>query len=344
VGFNRALAARGLATMSDWANPGLAALMHVAGANRNEPASAFTAGFILGPRINAGGRIGRSDLGARLLATDDPAEAANLAGQLDTLNTERRQVDQTICVEAARLIDRDSNFDPDAPVIVVAAEDWHPGVIGIVAGRLRERYRKPTVVIGLDRAADVGRGSGRSQAGVNLGVAICEAFDRGLLLSGGGHAMAAGLTVRPAAIPELRAFLCERLAAESQAAVAADALEVDALVGVAGASTALLEEFAALAPFGPGNPEPCIALADVRCERASVVGTGHVRCNLTGSSGRPLKAIAWRCADTALGKRLLAEGTAVHIAGRLRADNWNGRHGVQLEIEDIADPRRRAAG
>jgi single-stranded-DNA-specific exonuclease len=344
VGFNRALAARGLVSMSAWVNPGLAALMDVAGANREEPASVFTAGFILGPRINAGGRIGRSDLGARLLATDNLEEAAELARELDALNSERRQVEQAICVEAARLIDHDSNLDPAAPVIVVAADGWHPGVIGIVAGRLRERYRKPTVVIGLDRASDIGRGSGRSQSGVNLGAAVCEAFDRGLLLSGGGHAMAAGLTVRPAAIPELRAFLCERLAAESETAGAVDALEVDALVGVAGASTALLNEFAALAPFGPGNPEPCIALADVRCERASVVGAGHVRCNLAGPSGNPLKAIAWRCADTALGKRILAEGGAAHIAGRLRADNWNGRQGVQLEIEDMADPRRQAAG
>ena len=261
VGFNRALTAQGLKVMSAWANPGLAALMDVAAAKRAE-ATVFHAGFILGPRINAGGRIGRADLGARLLATDDPIEAAELAAQLDALNGERKEVERQIVEAAVHAIEHEANFDPGAAAIVVAADDWHPGVIGIVAGRLRERYRKPVVVIGIDRAADIGRGSGRSSPGVNLGAAVQAAYDEGLLLSGGGHAMAAGLTLRPAAIPELRAFLVERLAGE--AAAADDGLDIDALISPEAASPALLAEFQRLAPFGPGNPEPCLALADVR--------------------------------------------------------------------------------
>ncbi len=194
VGFNRALAAQGLKVMSGWANPGLSALMDVAKAKG--PASVFHVGYLLGPRINAGGRIGRSDLGARLLSTDDPEEAAVLAGELDALNASRKQVEAEVQEAAIRNIERESN-QADAPCLVVAEDDWHPGVIGIVAGRLRERYRKPVIVIGIDRAADVGKGSGRSQPGVNLGRAVQAAYEEGLLLAGGGHAMAAGLSVRP---------------------------------------------------------------------------------------------------------------------------------------------------
>jgi single-stranded-DNA-specific exonuclease len=335
VGFNRALTAQGLKIMSAWANPGLAALMDVADAKR-EQASVFHAGWVLGPRINAGGRIGRSDLGARLLSTDDPAVAVELARELDALNAGRREVEGRILEAAIHVIEREANFDPDAAAIVVAADDWHPGVIGIVAGRLRERYRKPVVVIGIDRAADIGRGSGRSSPGVNLGAAVQGAFEAGLLLAGGGHAMAAGLTLRPAAIPELRAFLIERLAGE--VALVDDALDVDALISPAAATPDLLAEFQRLAPFGPGNPEPCLALAGVRAERAGVVRGGHVRCVL----GPGLKAIAWRAEETAMGRRLLAGGV-LHLVGRLKSDDWNGRSGVQFEIEDAADPRQVSA-
>ena len=214
TGFNRALAAQGLKVMSSWRNPGLKALMDVAHANGNGgqgAASTFHVGFILGPRINAGGRVGRSDLGARLLSTDDPEEARALAEELDALNANRKEVEKDVQEAAVRIIERESNF-ADAPCLLVTQDDWHPGVIGIVAGRLRERYRKPVVVVGVDRAANVGKGSGRSQPGVNLGRAVQAAFEEGLLLAGGGHAMAAGLSVRPDTIPELRAFLCERLA------------------------------------------------------------------------------------------------------------------------------------
>jgi single-stranded-DNA-specific exonuclease len=337
VGFNRTLTAQGLKVMSAWANPGLAALMDVAQAPR-KAATAYHAGFILGPRINAGGRIGRSDLGARLLAADDAEEAMALAVELDALNAGRKTVEREITDAAIASIEREANFDTAAAALVVAGEEWHPGVIGIVAGRLRERYRKPVVVIGLDRAADLGRGSGRSSPGVNLGHAIHLAYDQGLLLSGGGHAMAAGLTIRPSAIPEFRAFLCEALAGE--AALAEDALDIDALTSPAAATSELPEHLQRLAPFGPGNPEPVFALSGVNSLRASVVRGGHIRCVLAGAQGASLEAIAWRAEDSDLGRRLLAGGGGLHVAGRLKANEWNGRVTVQLEIEDAADPRR----
>jgi single-stranded-DNA-specific exonuclease len=337
IGFNRALAAQGLKVMSGWANPGLKALLDVAGAKG--PASVFHAGFVLGPRINAGGRIGRADLGARLLSTDDPAEALALAQELDALNAERKNVETQILEAAIANIEAGANFDPAAPAIVVAEEGWHPGVIGIVASRLRERYRRPVVVVGLDQASDIGKGSGRSQPGVNLGRAIQAAFDEGLLLAGGGHAMAAGLTLRPSAIPEFRAFLCERLAGEMVEAEADDALEIDALVSPGAAARPLFDAFQAMAPFGPGNPEPVFALADVRVERLTPMRGGHLRCSLVGPSGVGIRAIAWRSADTPLGQRLAAGGGSIHAVGKLKADDWNGRNTVELEIDDIADPR-----
>jgi len=337
VGFNRALAAQGLKVMSSFANPGLAALMEVAGAKG--PAEVFTAGFVLGPRINAGGRIGRSDLGARLLSTDDAEEARGLAEELNALNAERKDVEKRIFDQAVAAIGSASNFDPEAPAIVVAGDDWHPGVVGIVASRLRERYRRPVIVIGLDRAADVGKGSGRSQPGVNLGRAVQAAFDEGLILAGGGHAMAAGLTVRPSALPEFRDFLCRRLAAEMTVAAEADAVEIDALTAP-GAARAMLADFQGLAPFGPGNPEPTVALADVRPDRPMALRGGHVRVDLIDAAGHRLKAVAWRSADTPLGQRLLGGGGSVHVAGKLKLDDWKGRDGVEIDIEDVADPRQ----
>jgi single-stranded-DNA-specific exonuclease len=337
VGFNRALTALGLRTMGAWANPGLKALFEV-GKGSGEP-SVFHAGFILGPRINAGGRIGRSDLGAMLLSTDDPLEAAALAEELDSLNTERKAVEAAVVEEAAAVLER-GNFNTDAPVIVVAGEDWHPGVIGIVAGRLRERYRKPVVVIGIDRAANVGKGSGRSQPGVNLGRAIQAAFEAGLLMAGGGHAMAAGLSIRPEMIPEFRAFLEERLAGEMEA-VGIESVEIDALVQPRAANRALLDDFQRLAPFGPGNPEPMFALTQVRPDRVSALKGGHVRMDLVGPTGDRIKAISWRSAETPLGQRLLAGGGALDVVGKLKPDDYMGRNGVQLEIEDAHDPRAR---
>jgi single-stranded-DNA-specific exonuclease len=341
TGFNRALAAQGLRVMSNWRNPGLRALMQAAGqdvAAGAIRADVFRAGFVLGPRINAGGRIGRSDLGARLLSTDDPEEARQLAEELDALNVSRKEVERLVTEEAARQLDRGASAD--APVLVAAGEGWHPGVVGIVAGRLRERYRKPVVVIGLDAVAGVGKGSGRSQAGVNLGRAIGAAFDAGLLLAGGGHAMAAGLTVRPDQLQPFTAFLENTLAAEQGRAAEADALELDAVVTCGGAHRDLWTELQRLTPFGPGNPEPVFAAASVRVEHAQAVRGGHVRATVTDTTGTKLRAVAWRAEETELGRRLLARDGGLHLAGRLKPDNWQGRSGVEFEIEDAADPRR----
>ena len=337
VGFNRALTAQGLKVMSAWGNPGLKALLEVA--KSQGPATTFHAGFILGPRINAGGRIGRADLGARLLSTDDPEEAAALAEELDALNVARKDVERQVAEEAIGIIESGSNLDPEDPVLLVAADHWHPGVIGIVAGRLRERYRKPVIVVGLDPVTGIGKGSGRSQPGVNLGRAVQAAFEAGLLMSGGGHAMAAGLTVRRDTVPELREFLCRRLAEETAEASLADAIDIDVLISPAAATRGLFEEFQRLQPFGPGNPEPVFAVAGARIERPMLLRGGHIRCQLADADGGRLKAVAWRAGDTDLGKRLLEGGGGVHLVGRLKADDWNGRAGVEFEIDDLSDPR-----
>ena len=337
TGFNRALAAQGLKVMSNWANPGLKALLDVAKAAG--PATVFHAGFILGPRINAGGRIGRADLGARLLSTEDPEEAAALAEELDALNHARKEVERQVIEQAAERIERSVARPSEEAVLVVSGEDWHPGVVGIVAGRLRERYRRPVIVIGVDAIANVGKGSGRSQPGVNLGRAIQAAFEDGLLMSGGGHAMAAGLSIKPDRIDALRGFLGDRLRDEMTAAAEQDVVEIDALVAPGGAGRPLWDEFQRLAPFGPGNPEPTFAAANAVIERPQALRGGHVRVMLSDGAGAKLRAVAWRAEDTDLGRRLMAGGGTLHVAGKLKPDDWQGRNTVELEIEDAADPR-----
>ncbi|WP_299177737.1 single-stranded-DNA-specific exonuclease RecJ [uncultured Brevundimonas sp.] len=338
TGFNRALTSLGLKVMSDWKNPGLRALLEAAGAERG-PAKSNHAGFILGPRINAGGRIGRSDLGARLLSTDDPVEAQALARELDALNLSRREVERAVTEAAVRRVEATGAHADDTALVVVAGEDWHPGVVGIVAGRLRERWRKPVVVVGIDPVTGLGKGSGRSQPGMNLGRAIQAAWEDGLLLAGGGHAMAAGLTMEGARLEELTRFLNDRLADERVEAVAMDALEIDALIDPGAATRALFESFERLAPFGPANPEPVFALSGVQAREPIQMNGGHVRCRLVGPDGASVRAVAWRCADLPTGQALLSGQGGLNIVGRLKADDWNGRRGVQFEIEDVADPR-----
>ena len=339
TGFNRALASLGLKVMSTWSNVGVSALMEAAQSPLTA-ATPFHAGFILGPRINAGGRVGRSDLGARLLATDDPDEARDLAEQLNALNATRREVEKEVTEACALMIERGSNHSTEGPLILAAGEGWHPGVIGVVAGRLKERWRRPVIVVGIDLATGVGKGSGRSIAGVNLGRAVQAAFDEGLLLAGGGHAMAAGLTVKADLLPELRAFLEARLSQETSTALEEDALEIDVLITARGADRALLESFDRLAPFGPGNVEPVFAVSGVLPRDIRVLNGGHIACRLTDPDGASLKAIAWRAAETPLGETLLGANGSLDLAGVLKADDWNGRRGVQFEIHDAHDPRR----
>ena len=339
TGFNRALAAQGLKIMSQRQNPGIKALIEVAGDKAEGAVSlmnTFHSGFVIGPRINAGGRVGRSDLGVRLLSTDDLDEARNLAHELDDLNRTRREVEAAVLEEAIQTAENQGLWPSDDPVVVIAREDWHPGVIGIVAGRLRERWRRPVVIIGIDPVSGMGKGSGRSQAGVNLGEAVGAAFEAGLLLSGGGHAMAAGLSIERDRIAELRAFLNDYIRSHVAEADQVEPVDIDAILSLSAASRTLFDRFDLLAPFGQGNPEPLLAFAGARVGHASVLKGGHVRCDLTDETGHKLKAILWRGEGTPLGDALLRPSGLVHVTGRLKADDYMGRRGVQLEIEDIA--------
>ena len=333
-GLNRALVTQGLRVMARRNNTGLAALADAA--HIAEKPSEYHAGFILGPRVNAGGRVGEASLGARLLTTGDTAEAAQLAAQLDAFNAERQAIEAEVLEEALAFVAEEAS---DAPLVFIAGEGWHPGVIGIVASRLKEKYQRPALVIGLD--GDTGKGSGRSVEGVDLGSAIIAARQAGLLINGGGHKMAAGLTVERARLSELQAFLAERIgavvAAREAGGQVVPTLNVDASIRLGGATTALVAAVQQLAPFGAGNPEPRFVLPSVRVAKADVVGKGHVRCILTdGGKGR-LKAIAFRAAGEPLGDALLnTRGLALQLAGKIRADTWQGRDGVQLIIDDAA--------
>ena len=337
TGFNRALATQGLKIMSKRQNPGIRALMEVAGnSDAASLMSTFHSGFVIGPRINAGGRIGRADLGVQLLSTDDAAEAEGLAKELDELNRTRRDVEAAVLDEAVAIAEAQGLWPSDDPVIVVAKDDWHPGVIGIVAGRLRERWRKAVIVIGIDPVSGMGKGSGRSQAGINLGAAVGAAYETGLLLSGGGHAMAAGLSIERERIGELRRFINDYVQAHVATEDQVETVEVDAILTLKAASRTFFDRLDLLAPYGQGNPEPLLAFAGVRVGFAQVMKGGHVRCELVDGSGHKLKGIAWRAEETAIGDALLRPSGLVHVLGRLKADDYMGRRGVQLEIEDIA--------
>lgn len=338
TGLNRAYAAQGFKVMARRANPGLAALADIAGI-KDKP-DAYHAGFVLGPRVNAGGRVGGADLGTRLLSTDDPAEAMDLARRLDTHNAERREVEQAVLEEAVAQVEAEA--DGRDALIFAMGEGWHPGVVGIVASRLKERYARPACVVALETGENgvrVGKASGRSVRGVDLGAAVIAARQAGLLIAGGGHRMAAGFTAAADRLGELRAFLSERIALQTGSAPVLPTLDLDGALSVTGASVELLNTLDRIAPFGTGNPEPRFAITDARIVRADVVGANHVRCILTGSGGGRLKAIAFRALDSELGRALLgAGGVPLHLAGTLRIDRWNGTEGVQLFIEDAAHP------
>ncbi len=326
TGVNRAFVRAGLAQLARLERPGLAALAEVARASA--PFTAYHCGFVFGPRINAGGRVGRCSLGVDLLTTRDPAKAQEFALALDVHNQERQAIENAILDEAIAI----ASAQDDAPYLYAAKEGWHPGVVGIVAGRLKDRFGKPAFVAGFE--GGMGRGSARSVAGVDIGAAVRVAKEAGAVESGGGHAMAAGFALHAQQAERFRAFLAERFAAGLPEGTLD--LKVDALVSPAGATEALLRDVAHAGPFGAGNPEPLFALADVRVVFADVVGKDHVRLRLEAGGAR-LDAIAFRCADQPLGKGLLASrGRTIHAAGRLRSDEWNGRMRVQLHLDDAA--------
>ena len=335
VGLNRALVTQGLKVMARRGNAGLAALADVAGSSG--PPEAYHAGFVFGPRVNAGGRVGASDLGTRLLATDDPDEARAIALRLEDLNGERRQIESTVLEAALDQVAGQIGGGEPPPLVFVAGADWHPGVIGIVASRLVERLKRPACVVSLVNG--VGKGSGRSVKGVDLGAAVIAARQSGLLSHGGGHRMAAGFTVAAERLDELIAFLTARVTDQLGGAAPVASLELDGALSVGAATPALAETLGKLAPFGSGNAEPRFAVTDARVVRADVVGTGHVRCILTGAEGGRLKAIAFRAADSELGQALLGAGTRpLHLAGAIRVDTWNGAVNTQLVIDDAAWP------
>jgi len=329
TGLNRAYVAQGLRVMAGRGNPGLAALGDIARLDRRP--DPYHLGFVLGPRINAGGRVGRADLGARLLSTDDPAEAAALAVELDRYNDERRAIEAEV-LEAAI---RQAEDQGDVSALVVVGEGWHPGVVGIVASRLKDRFNRPACVVGIEDG--LGKGSGRSVPGVQLGAAVIAAQQSGLLLRGGGHAMAAGFTVAADRIDAFRTFLCDRVTADLAGAAATATLAIDAALATAGATGDLVRTVGRIGPFGTGNPEPRFVFPAARVVGAGVVGENHVRCTLAGADGSRVKAIAFRALDGDLGPALLKAGsTPLHVAGHLRADDFRGGDQVQLIVDDAA--------
>lgn len=332
TGLNRALVSQGLKVMARRGNPGLVALADVA--RITEAPGTYHAGFILGPRVNAGGRVGEAAMGVRLLTCEDGDTAQALARQLDQFNRDRQMLESRVLEEAIDQAEKEKG----APAILVASDGWHPGVIGIVASRLVERYNRPVCVVALSDAE--GKGSGRSVAGVGLGAAVIAARQAGLLINGGGHPMAAGFTVPREKLADLRIFLAERIGAEIAEKSVTPTLQLDGAMSPAAANLELVAALERLQPFGVGNAEPVFALRDVRVGKADIVGDGHIRCFLAGTDGGRLKAIAFRAVGSPLGHALLDKtGAPLHLAGRLRTDNWQGREDIQFMILDGAPAR-----
>ncbi len=341
-GLNRALVSQGLKIMARRENVGLAALIDASRLNRAPTCSDL--GFALGPRINAGGRVGEATLGVRLLTTQDPDEAREIAAQLSRLNEERRAIEQEVQEAAEAQIAAQHN----RAVVVVAGRGWHPGVIGIVAGRIKEKTGKPTLVIALDADEDgsgdvgkgvsKGKGSGRSISGVDLGAAIIAARAAGLLVAGGGHAMACGLTIEPGQVNALADWLDVRLARDVVSARASQALLLDLSLSPGGLTPALIETLEAAGPFGVGWPGPRVAVGPVRLVKCDIVGNDHVRMVAAGADGRSFKAIAFRAAQSELGQTLLhgTRGRHLWLAGRARVDDWGSRPAAELHVEDAA--------
>ncbi len=343
VGLNRAFVRQGLAVMRRRGRVGLRALADVA--RLDGPMRPYDLGFLIGPRINAGGRIGDAALGARLLLTQDEIEAGRIAVELDRLNGERQAAEQAMVAEGEALALAQLGIDEEGgSVAVVASPDWHPGIVGLVASRLKERFQRPVFALALGQDG-MATGSARSVPGADVGRAVAAAVAAGEALKGGGHAMAAGVTLPSANLDRFRAFMEERLAAAVAAHRSDRALAIDAAVTAAGARPELLARIELAGPFGSGHPEPVFVVASHRVADVGEVGRGHVRVRLKAADGQTLEAIAFRCVDQPLGQALLASrGETVHAAGTLSINRWNGSERVQLRIIDLAypDPSRLA--
>jgi single-stranded-DNA-specific exonuclease len=333
-GLNRAFVAKGLVALRWREHVGATALMDVA--RLSGPPEPWHLGFLLGPRINAGGRIGRADLGVRLLLEEDPSEAARIAAELDRLNRERQQIEQATLAQAEAEALAALGLEEKGAVVVTAAEGWHPGVVGLVAARLKERYGRPAFAIALEPGG-TGTGSGRSITGVDLGRTVRRAVQEGLLLKGGGHAMAAGVTLKKDALGAFRAFLEDTLAAPVEAARRERALLIDGAVSAGGFNPALVGLLSRAGPYGAGNPEPLLALPAHTLVYADPVGESHIRARLRSGDGKFVNAIAFRAAGQTLGKALLENrGRVLHAAGQIALDRWQGEERVQLRLTDLA--------
>ncbi len=334
-GVNRAFVVQGLKVLGQRQNLGLRALYDAAGVNK--PPVPYTLGFILGPRINAGGRIGDAGLGARLLATADEAEAQRIAQTLDALNRERREIELKTVEEAAVWADRALIEDPHCPIIIAGSPAWHKGLVGLAASRLTDRFQRPSLIFSQDETAGEATGSARSLAGVDIGAAVRGAVEAGIAKKGGGHAMAAGLTVAQDKIPELAAYLREALGPAYRAAAAAPTLKVDGVLTPRGASLELAGQLEQAGPFGQGNPAPRFCLASVRVSMMKEFAGGHLRCALQAADGSQISAVAFRASQSELGAALeRGRDLGCHVAGRLARDDWGGRNRVEFHIEDAA--------
>ena len=335
TGLNRAFVRQGLAVLRERGRPGLTALLDVSGLDG--PVQPWHLGFLLGPRINAGGRIGDAGLGARLLLTRDEIEASAIAAELNRLNQDRQEIERQAVLEANAQVDLALSRLPDQPVLLAASADWHPGIVGLVAARLKERFQRPAFALALNGEGGA-TGSGRSVAGVDLGQAVRQAVEAGLALKGGGHAMAAGVTLGAGQEAAFHSYLGERLAKQVGESAEGRALLVDAALGAGGATPKLLGEIEQAGPFGSGSPEPVFVFPAHRLTEAVEVGAGgHVRVRLRSGDGASIGGVAFRAAQEPLGRALLtARGESVHLAATLSLNRWGGRETVELRVLDIA--------
>jgi len=337
IGLNRAFVVKGLSVLRARGNRGLAALADVV--KLTGPPTPYNLAFMLGPRINAGGRIGDSGLGARLLTSDDPVAAGRIAAELDRLNRERQTLEAE-AVDAAELMVTARLGGDALPVIVEASADWHPGIVGLVAARLKERYRCPTFAIAMDGEGGA-VGSGRSIVGVDLGAVVRLALERGLITKGGGHAMAAGVSLPADGVDAFRAFVSVAVADGVAMARAVEALDIDAALTADGATPDLVEAIGRVGPFGSAQPEPLFAFPAHRLLYLDTVGRNHLRLTLASSAGTRVKAMAFRAAGQPLGDFLVANrGASLHLAGHVDLDWWQGEPRVNIRVVDAADPQK----
>ena len=333
-GLNRAYVTKGLIAARHQNNAGLASLLRIAGVGG--PVTPYHFGFLLGPRINAGGRIGDAALGSRLLTLDDASQADEIAAKLDELNRERQAMEAVMLAEAEAEAMAEYGTGERASVIVTAKENWHPGIVGLLAARLKEKFKRPAFAIAFDSLGK-GTGSGRSINGFDMGKMVRAAVDEGLLVKGGGHAMAAGLTVERANLGRLRSFFEEQASVQVSALAANQTLKIDGAIGASGATLALVDQLEAAGPYGSGHPQPIFAVPLHRLKDARPVGTTHIKITLEGMDGKRLDGIAFRAAETDLGHFLMNNrGNQVHVAGTLSADHWQGNRRVQFRVLDAA--------